>query len=90
MVVYHPCVARGSLLKVAEIIRLAKSTDGGSAELSRNPTQFIENLGISVTNDEFEALLDVINGTSNSSYASPPPNAAFDKIASLRARWIAS
>jgi hypothetical protein len=84
---YHPCAARGSLLKVQEIIGLAKGEDGGREQLASDPDQFIQKHGILLTSDELAAVSDVVHNTSKSVFAPSPPNAPFDKMAALRKMW---
>ena len=76
---------RGSLLKVEAVLKLAR--DGGRARLKDDSKGFLNQNGISLTNDEQAALADILNGTSNSVFAEPPPGAPFDKMKMLRKMW---
>ena len=83
----HPCMRRGSLLKVEGVLRQAKADGQFRKDLVADPSRLSDSLGIVLTNDEKAALSDVVHGTSNSIFAEPPADAPFDKMAALRQLW---
>ena len=78
---------RGALLKIEGVIRLTGSDPTVMSNLKNNPVRFLNESGIHLTQDEYQALLDVVHGTKLSVFAEPPEGAPFDRMDDLKKLW---
>jgi len=82
----HPSPRKGSFIKIRGVLEIASRNPKWGSDLQIDPTATIKNSGLDLTGEEIEAVIDILQGTSNSIYAKPEQG-GIDKFPELRNSW---
>lgn len=83
----HPTPGKGTFIKLRGILDIANRDQKWASELKRDPRGTIQRAGLDLSDQELEAVADIVNNTSNSTYANNPPPTSVDKFPELRDVW---
>ncbi|MDW9970418.1 hypothetical protein GOB98_10505 [Sinorhizobium meliloti] len=81
-----PTMERAAIIKVRGVIEIAAKDSNWAQNLRADPRKAIQNAGLDLAPEEVAAVEDIILGTTNSSYATPPTDQE-DKYPELRKLW---
>lgn len=82
----RPSPRKGSFIKIRGVIDIASRNPKWGADLQSDPAGTIKNSGLDLTVEEVEAVIDILQDTSNSIY-SKPEQGGIDKFPELRNSW---
>lgn len=84
----HPTPTRGTFIKLRGILEIANRNPNWANDLKRDAIGTIQQAGLDLTADELEAVVDIVNNTSRSRYATQiPTTGTGDKFPELRRIW---
>ncbi|WP_160015441.1 hypothetical protein [Pseudomonas sp. 8BK] len=82
----QPSTRKGSFIKIRGVLEIASRNPKWASDLQRDTAGTIKNSGLDLTSDEIDAVIDIIQDTSNSMYAKPEQG-GIDKFPELRGGW---